>query len=163
MTQWDNYIADLPDFILEYLEKLKSIKERPDFHPESINGSALDHVKIVFNRAEKTKNLDLILAAIFHDLGKVDTVRVNQKTGYNMTPGHEFVSTKILENPEVIHYIDELGGHYDKIKFIVSNHMRMHQLSNMKPEKQQALRSSPYFKDLEIFSRMDDMLNPEFD
>lgn len=150
---FESIIKYLPVELQERLEKLKSNPERLDYHPE---GNTYDHIKIVVERLLKTYDSDLIMAGIFHDLGKLETTKPNPKTGQPSAFGHERKSAKlVLEHSD---FIERMGANVDNVYEIVNYHMRIKQMSQMGKKKQDELRVLPTFTKLEIFSRADSML-----
>lgn len=152
-NSFDELLEIIPTTIKHKLEELKSMRERPDFHPED---SVFEHIGIVFNRLLLTKDNDLIASALFHDIAKLDTMRINPKTGHPTSPGHDKKGVEILmENKE---WVENLGGNIKNISEICGQHMRIKQMSNMRPHKQEAIRNLENFDKLEIFTKADNML-----
>lgn len=150
---FEGLVATMPEDIQEIYEKLKTVEQRKDAHPE---GVVYNHVKIVTERAIKYGDFDLIITALFHDLGKLSTTRFDK--GYPTSYGHEAESTKILEQHK--DWVEKQGANYEAVHFVVSNHMKAHRMGEMRPAKQEILKSSPYFDRLVKFSYMDSMLIP---
>ena len=153
-------IETLPQSVKDKLDDLKGLRERPDFHPEE---SAFEHVKIVTERLISIRDLTLIACGIFHDICKVDTVKINEKTGFPTSPGHEISAVKFIESDlEVQRWILEFGADLEKVKGICLNHMRIHQLPQMREEKRKKYISQweldGILGKLLIFSKADDML-----
>lgn len=140
-----------PAEIQKLLDKCADIPQSEKWHPE---GHVLKHTKIVYERARATGNLDLSIAAIFHDLGKISTTKKN-KHGSWAAHGHEFVSKRIVEEHEK--WIESIGGDPDVIKDIVWNHMKIKQINNMRPHKKQALKELSVYPLLQKFTKCDDM------
>ena len=66
----------------------------------------------------------MIMAALFHDLGKMDTYKINPKTGRPTAHGHEKVSEDYVEQFRT--FIESFENtNVDTIKYIVKNHMKM--------------------------------------
>jgi len=152
MMTFQELINKAPKEIQEIIELLKEIEQNPEHHPE---GCVYNHEKIVVNRAIKYGDIDIIIAALFHDLGKAFTTKMSEK-GHWTSYGHEQKSSDIVQRYKK--WIEEQGANYDIVYFIVSNHMRIHFIDKMKPSKVKALKSHPYFPKLEIFSKMDEMI-----
>ena len=150
---FNEIVEILPGEIQDVLEKLKHIEQPIEWHPE---GSVFEHEKIVTQKAIQIGDINLIIASIFHDLGKLTTTKLNNKGKWS-SPGHDVESTKYVVKYE--DWIRNQGADFDEVKFIVENHMRMQHFSEMRKEKQIKLMSSPYFEKLELFSKLDDMLN----
>ena len=65
---FEELVALAPQDIKDELERLKTYKEDNRYHPES---SAYEHIKIVTTRLITTGDIDLIMAGVFHDIGKL--------------------------------------------------------------------------------------------
>ncbi|NJO90210.1 MAG: HD domain-containing protein [Chloroflexia bacterium] len=144
------YLVDeAPPTVRDYIDRLSNIPQSWDWHPE---GDVLVHTKIVFRRACKFNDPDLALAALFHDLGKVDTTEPNGKGGYS-AHDHETVSASlVLYNRN---WIKMMGGNVDKVHWIALNHMRVKYLDNMKANKRKDLVDHVWFSQLIEFSKCD--------
>jgi hypothetical protein len=153
-------IETAPHIVKRKLEQLKFLRERPDFHPEP---SAFHHIQIVTDRLIPTGNAELIMAGIFHDICKFDTVRENLKTGWPTSPGHDDAAFELIEeNMQVRAFCTQHGANPDTVALICKNHMRFHQLDAMRPAKQekqmQEWHEQGIFELLQIFGSADDML-----
>lgn len=148
MISFRNIFNQLPDSLKERIYFLKNIPQRADYHPE---GNTLKHVITVCKRAIKYGDIDQVIAALFHDIGKDVTFKMinGRPTAY----GHEFVSARLVD--EYSTWIKEQGANPEKVKFIVENHMKVKFLDKMRPFKVLALQSSPYFDDLIQFNQFD--------
>lgn len=136
-----------------YLDKSKNISQSPDWHPE---GNLLNHIRIVFNRAQRTKDINLVLAAIFHDLGKIDTTVKHPIIPNKWTAkAHEKYSTQITNDNKK--WIQQMGGDFDVVKYIVEQHMRIKYMDEMREHKKKIFMEHPFFPMLEKFSELDNM------
>ncbi len=143
-----------PNEIKNYIDKSKHINQSATYHPE---GSVYNHIKIVFNRAKRTGDINLMLSAIFHDLGKVDTTKAHPTIPDKWSAiSHEKVSVHLIIRHR--DWIEEMGGNYDIVYYIVDQHMRVKNFPEMKKIKQQAMRNHMYFHYLEKFTEFDNML-----
>jgi tRNA nucleotidyltransferase (CCA-adding enzyme) len=145
-------IYSLPDDVKNRFFGLWKVPQRPDYHPE---GNTLKHVIMVVKRAIKNypNNMNIILAALFHDIGKDETHSINPKTGFPTAYGHEDVSSELVK--KYSDWIVEKGGDPEIVYYIVKNHMNAHRLDQMKPSKQEKIKSDPNFGDLENFEKLD--------
>lgn len=147
-----NYIYHKADGYLKLaMYKMMYTWQNLQWHPE---GNAYNHAKIVTNRAAITGNIDLIVAAFFHDLGKVDTTFINKK-GTWAAYRHEFASLKYVERYK--DFIKDLGANYDAVWHIVKEHMRIQKYSEMRPHKKRKLEENPYYDLICKFAELDDM------
>jgi len=145
-----------PEEIKDYINKCEDTPQNPVWHPE---GAVSIHNRIVFNRAVKHGDINLIFAALFHDLGKVDTTKPN-KHGSFSAHGHEFVSAKLVK--KYSDWINSFQFGPDKadagvVHDIVINHMKIKKMDEMRPAKQAILRANPNFDKLNIFTTFDNM------
>lgn len=142
-----------PKVIQEYIDAAANVKQSILWHPE---GDVKTHINIVFNRAKRTGDINFMLAALFHDLGKVDkTVKHPTIPGKYSAHGHEVVSARLVKRYR--DWIEELGGDYDIVYYIVSQHMRVKHIEEMRPFKREAFRKEKYFDLVHQFSEFDDM------
>ena len=90
-------IKSLPDELKKLLFKHWEAKQNPEWHPE---GNTLKHILVVIKRAyhHYPNDPNMIMAALFHDLGKMDTYAINPKTNQPTAYGHEEQSTKSRES-----------------------------------------------------------------
>jgi hypothetical protein len=153
-------IDTAPHIIKRKLEQLKFLRERPDFHPEP---SAFHHIQIVTDRLIPTGNPNLIMAGVLHDIAKFDTVKQNPKTGFPTSPGHDDVAfTLVMDNMQVRAFCTQHNADPDTVALICKNHMRFHQLGDMRPVKRdrqiQDWKDQGIFDMLQIFGAADNML-----
>ena len=88
-------LTKLIDFVFSHSEQFQAISERDDYHPEP---SLLDHIKIVFDRAQESGDVNLQVTALLHDIGKIYTY-----AEYKNSYGHEETSAWIaIENSNCI-------------------------------------------------------------
>ena len=161
---FERLIETAPSKVLEKLESLKTLRERPDFHPEP---NAYDHTKIVVERLIQTSNPDLIMAGLFHDLFKAECATINPKTGYPTSPGHDKMAAKFIREHlsdtggdiSFAFFFDSIGADYKRVADLCEQHMRIARYSEMSEKKQKKLRDMEIFSDLCIFTQADDMLN----
>lgn len=154
---FEQIIMNAPSGVVGLLNDCKNTPQSPTWHPE---GDVFVHTRIVYNRARKFEDMNLALAALFHDLGKPATTKKNSKGSWS-SYGHEMVSGKIVETHK--DWILYMGGDFDKILNIVILHMKIKLIGEMKPAKQEILRNNPVYQDLLNFTECDNMktLTPE--
>lgn len=148
---FDEIVKISPIEIREILDQCENTPQSPKWHPE---GNVLKHIRIVYNRARKTEDINFALAAFFHDLGKSTTTKLNNKGGWSSI-GHEHASEKILLRHS--DWIINLGGNIETIRGIVINHMRIKLMDEMRPVKRKELMANPYYELLLTFSQFDNM------
>ena len=138
----------MPTKIQKLVMDLKNTPQSAEHHPE---GNVLKHTITVVNRALKHApgDMDLAVAAMFHDLGKATTAGTNKKG--NITHyGHEKASRKYVK--QFSSEIEKLGANPKNVLYIVGNHMRMHQFDNMRQTKKDMMIAHDQFKQLQKFA-----------
>jgi len=141
----------------EIVEKLKSTKENPLYHPE---GTVYNHINLVFNLAEKTGDPEVMLAAIFHDLGKIDTHAETLKSdgSYKISHiGHELKSLDYIH--EYFGLYSDMSKDKEAVYQIVKNHMKFHLWKSgemKKAAKRAEIENNPYFDKILLFSDCDE-------
>ena len=157
MNRFETLISRLP---ADLISELMACTQDPLWHPE---GDVYTHIRLVFEQAEKLfpGDNDLLVAAIFHDLGKPETreVKLREDGTEKITNyGHEFKSLNYVD--KYFHLYDDLTTDKNKILALVKGHMKAHQFSNgklKKPSKREAFKADQYFEDIMKFSKCDEM------
>lgn len=145
---------EAPKELQEYVDRCEQTPQSKNWHPE---GDVRTHTIIVYNRARRTRDINLMVAAFFHDLGKADTTEEHKLIPNKWSAkGHEYVSAKLVK--KYANWVEELGANFDIVYYIVSQHMRAKQFPNMRKFKQEEFMSHPYFSYVEKFGEFDDML-----
>lgn len=145
-------IKNLPAELKDLFFKQWQAKQSTKHHPE---GNTLKHIIIVLKRAyhHYPDDPNMIMAALFHDLGKMDTYAINPKTGEPTAYGHENNSTDYVEKyREWIEQFD--GADVDEVKYLVQNHMKVKPSTwdVMKDAKKEPIQSHPAFDKLMGFT-----------
>lgn len=152
IKSFEDILELLPDKQKHMIETLKQVRERPDFHPEE---SAYEHVRLVTEKCIKTGDIDLILAAVFHDIFKFKSNTINEKTGYPTAPDHDKdAALMVLDNSD---FIKSLGGDPLIVSGICFFHMRIKNFKIMKKSKKQKMINQPFFMKTLVFALADDM------
>lgn len=154
---FDQLVDIVPDQIFAMLQDLKGMRERPDYHPEP---SAFIHVQIVTERLMQTGDPDLIMAGLFHDIAKFETMRINPKTGHPTSPGHDKRGAELAV--KFGDFVESCGANVENVRVICKQHMRIKQMSQMRQFKQDQIKNLPQFNKLQVFTMADNMLQ-EFD
>jgi len=144
-------MRSLPPVLYDLFMELWYVPQRKEYHPE---GNVLKHSIVVIKRslAAYPNNINLALAAIFHDIGKLETLMFDE----NDEPtahGHEHESADIVN--EYRDWIKSIGGDPDIVWFIVKNHMRIKHIDEMRPAKRDALMKHKWFVYIDVFRRLD--------
>jgi hypothetical protein len=151
---FESICDNAPTHIRYYIEHSKGVPQTLKWHPE---GDLYTHIRVVFNRAKRTGDINFMLAAILHDLGKVDvTVKHPTIADKWTSKTHERISARITrENKE---WIESLGADFEIVHYLVEQHMRIKQLDEMRDAKKKTTMEHPFYPYLEQFTEMDDML-----
>jgi len=151
------FIETAPEEIKGYLEKCRKTPQSPTWHPE---GDVLKHTKIVFSRAAKTGDINYMFAAIFHDLGKTESTKLNKKGSWS-SYGHEFISARLVIKHK--DWISSQGADADLVHDIVISHMKIKMMDEMRKTKQEEFKTKPNYEKIREFSSFDNMktLTPE--
>lgn len=153
---FDEIVENLPEEIHKLLMDLKTLRERPDYHPEE---SVYEHIKIVTERLLQTDDPDLVLTAIFHDIGKLVKNIGNGPSGWPTAPNHpKFAGDMVDKHRDWIWWF---GANPDNVKWLCLNHMKFNEYSKMskKNTTRREIASSPLFNKLVLFNSADKMLN----
>ena len=137
----------MPKDLKQHVYDLKHQGQRKDKHPE---GNVLKHTIIVTRRALKTGDIDMALAAIFHDIGKSSTAGVHPKKGHITHFGHEKMSSELVK--KYSKWITSMGGNPEDVYYILNHHMKMKVFKDMRPKKQEKMKQHKLFGKLKRFS-----------
>jgi hypothetical protein len=134
---------------------MANCEQNPKYHPE---GNCDVHIRLVFDYAKENypEDTELLICAIFHDLGKLDTFKIHPKKGVPTAYGHERYAKRYLD--KYFHLYSDISTNKEKIEEICENHMKAHlykdgRLSN--PNKRKAFEDLKYFNDIINFSKCD--------
>lgn len=157
MSRFETLLADAPQVVKDIMESLKGLRENPLYHPEE---STFEHIRIVVGRLEDTGDVDLILSGFFHDLFKLKTAIVNEKTGHPSSPNHDVeVAAFIRHQKNVQDFIRAQGADVEIVASICEQHMRVKIIGEMKASKRWALMAHELFDKLCLFTLADKMSN----
>jgi len=143
----------LPQLIRDACSKCEQDKV---YHKE---GNVDVHIKLVFEWANQNYNdVDLLLAAIFHDLGKPETQRFKEKEGRIRISniGHETKCDFYID--KYFELYSDVSTNKEKVSEICNNHMKAHVYNDgtmSKPSKRKAFEDLKYFEDIIKFSNCD--------
>jgi len=151
IPSYDELYASAPQEIKDYIDKCNDTPQGTDWHKE---GNVGIHNRLVYDRAAEYGDINIALAAFFHDLGKVDTTKPNKKGGFS-AHAHERVSGKLVDKHRA--WVGSTGANFMQVKEIVDNHMRIKQMDEMRPHKQEAIRNLQTYPELVKFTKCDDM------
>jgi hypothetical protein len=150
ITDFKSLFIKMPSDLQKRVYNLKNFGQRLDKHPE---GNVLKHTITVVNRSIKDDDIDIAIAAMFHDIGKDETAGIHPKKGHITHFGHEKVSAGLVKKYR--DWIKSVGGNPANVYYIVKNHMRFKQLDNMRIQKVMKLKAFRAFDKLGKFSKHD--------
>ena len=145
-------VRSLPIELKELLFKQWHATQNEKWHPE---GNTLKHIIIVLKRAyhHYPNDPNMIIASLFHDLGKMDTHNINPKTGKPTAYGHEKEAVIYVEKFK--DWIESFEGtDVEEIKYIVKNHMKVKPTTweVMKDSKKEPIKTHKSFEKLMGFT-----------
>ncbi len=150
ITDFKSLFKKMPSQLQKRVYNLKNFGQRLDKHSE---GNVLKHTIMVVNRSIKDDDIDIAIAAMFHDIGKDVTAGIHPKKGHITHFGHEKVSAMLSK--EYRKWIESVGGNAANVYYIVKNHMKFKQLDNMGIKKVMKLKAFRAFDKLSKFSKHD--------
>lgn len=157
--------------ILPEVSNLKGVLQDERYHPEK---DTFIHTTLAIQSLPPNASLELVLATLLHDIGKPATRTIEKKTNikYNAADkntnitdkhndieihfyDHESVGAEIAER--VLQRLKFTSDTIDEVKWLIANHMRIHEFPNMRKSKQIRLVQEPYFNNLLELLRADIM------
>lgn len=135
-TIQDSMRLGIMEQIIPEFHLLETCEQYKDYHPE---GDALQHTLQALQYDEKASVIEK-MAILLHDIGKIHTKNNPNRFQYM---GHAEIGAKLAK--EILKQLKFSNGAIDEIVFSVSNHMKMHEIQNMRKSKRYALYSSEYF------------------
>ena len=150
VTDFKSLFQKMPSDLQKRVYNLKNFGQRLDKHSE---GNVLKHTIMVVNRSIKDDDIDIAIAAMFHDIGKDETAGIHPKKGHITHFGHEKVSASLSKKYR--NWIESVGGNTANVYYIVKNHMKFKQLDNMTMKKVSKLKAFRAFDKLSKFSKHD--------
>lgn len=116
------YETNIIDIIIPNFSKLADVQQPLEFHPE---GDVFKHTTMVLSKIEEGDSLHLILAALLHDFGKLFTYTFDMEKQRITFNEHDIVGAQ--QSKEVLFKLKYDNDTIDKVYYIISNHMKLHQ------------------------------------
>jgi tRNA nucleotidyltransferase/poly(A) polymerase len=135
--------------ILPEMEALKGCEQPPEFHPE---GDVFVHTRLMLSLLPETVSVPLVLAVLFHDLGKPPTMQVDP-TGRIRFNGHESVSARMTE--DILRRLRFSNDEITATVEMVQNHMVFKDVKNMRVARLKRFMARPTFDDELELHRVD--------
>lgn len=136
-------------YTLPDIYRLKNVKQGKRYHPE---GDVLIHTILCMK--EIKPNLELRLAAMFHDIGKYETQSIESEEEIHFYQ-HEKVSHELCKT--ILHNMTFSNEIVEKVSNLVKNHMLFFNIQVMKKSTLARLFKEDYFDDLLELHKADTM------
>jgi tRNA nucleotidyltransferase/poly(A) polymerase len=137
--------SGLMEEILPEILPLKGCEQPPDFHPE---GDVFVHTRLMLALLPAGASLPLVLATLFHDLGKPPTME-RDHTGRIRFNGHESVSAQMTE--KIMRRLRFSNEEIEATTAMVRNHMAFKDVQNMRVSRlKRFLARSTFDDELEL-------------
>jgi poly(A) polymerase len=141
--------SGLMEEILPEIEPLRGCEQPPDFHPE---GDVFVHTRLMLALLPKDASVLLVLATLFHDLGKPPTME-RDHTGRIRFSGHESVSAQMTE--KIMRRLRFSNEEIEATTAMVQNHMVFKDVQNMRVSRLKRFLARPTFDDELELHRVD--------
>jgi len=156
------------------INRMKNSMQDYYWHPE---GNVYIHTELVFNCLKKHNDKDLLLAAIFHDMGKPETqtIRARDKD-FNgdisklslkdlkiSNIGHEYKCEKYID--KYFYLFSDISTNIKKVKEICNYHLKAHLYISgklKKEKKRKDFENLKYFDELIKFEYCDANSNKKY-
>ncbi|PWU11296.1 MAG: phosphohydrolase [Verrucomicrobia bacterium] len=135
--------------LLPEIEALKGCEQPVEFHPE---GDVFVHTRLMLSLLPSQVSLPLVLAVLFHDLGKPGTARVDE-TGRIRFNTHEKLSAEMTIR--IMKRLRYSNSDIEKTEAIVRNHMAFKDVKNMRRSTLKRFLARPDFEDELELHRVD--------
>lgn len=134
--------------ILPEISNLKGVSQDERYHPEK---DTFVHTILAIDALPQDAPLVSVLATLLHDVGKPATrTEVGNEIHFY---SHEEVGTKMSE--KILRRLKYPTDIIDEVKWLVANHMRIHEFPKMRKSKQIRLVQESYFNNLLELLRAD--------
>lgn len=153
------HFLTIPEITERWL-RLRNLPDHPLYHPE---GTTLQHIFKVYNKSCKTKNVNLIFAALIHDICKADTGdwKEYKDVQYWSNPDHPKQAYDLLLScDDLKYYIWTQKGDYNLIAKICLWHQAIKDTEDTnKFLRRQLQGDTELLSYLLVFRQLDDMVN----
>ena len=132
--------------ILPEVANLKGVTQRNVFHPER---TVFGHVMSMLKGTARYKGilpkrelLDLRLAVLLHDSGKLNKIKKYDRSGRSWFPGHDKLSVEIAK--KALDRLKVPSSDKKAILWVIQNHMIFNKYLKMSPEERRRLLNHKY-------------------
>ncbi len=137
--------SGLLEQIVPELRTLRGCEQPEDFHPE---GDVWVHTRLMLSLLSDSAPLELVLAVLYHDLGKPGT-RVVDASGRARFDGHEKRSAEMAE--VILRRLRYSNAEIEAVVEMVRQHMAFKDVQKMRPAKLRRFMARPTFaQELEL-------------
>lgn len=126
--------------VLPELHACKGIAQPKEFHQE---GDVWEHLKKCVASCTDDHSIDVRLAALLHDIGKVETFSVSDRIHFNE---HAQVSAKIAA--KILTRLQMPKARLNKIHWLIEHHMMMNAFKDLSDERKAYWYFHPWFQEL---------------
>ena len=149
---FDFLYENAPESLKKLIDSTKGVEQNPVWHSE---GDVFKHIRLVTNRIGNAypQDRNLLLAGLFHDLGKATTTEWDENKQSWTARGHEDVSVQIVD--EYKDWFKKVDGNPTVVRNIVQNHMRIKYLDEFRLQNKIDLVNNPNFEDVIRFNSAD--------
>lgn len=148
---FNTLINNSPEELQKIIRHTLSIEQNPYYHPE---GNVYIHTEIVTCRLiDEFGDVNLTMAGLFHDLGKIKATYFDEKKQAYTSPNHDSYSLDIIDQFE--EFIIGYGADIEIVRYIVGEHMRVKYLRDFRVSEQIKMINHPHFKYLKKFESAD--------
>lgn len=141
--------SGLMDEIVPEILPLKGCEQPADFHPE---GDVFVHTRLMLALLPAGATVPLVLATLFHDLGKPPTME-RDPTGRIRFNGHESVGAQMTE--KIMRRLRFSNEEIEATTAMVQNHMVFKDVQNMRVSRLKRFLARPTFDDELELHRID--------
>ncbi len=136
-------------YLLPELEALKGCEQPVEFHPE---GDVFVHTRLMLSLLPSEVSLPLVLATLFHDIGKPGTARTDE-TGRIRFNAHEKLSAEITLR--IMKRLRYSNAEIEATEALVLNHMAFKDVQKMRRSTLKRFLARPTFEDELRLHRVD--------
>ncbi len=116
--------AGLLKRILPEVDRLEGVEQPEQFHPE---GDVFEHTMLLLDNLDNPSE-ELALAALFHDIGKPDTLERLDRIRFN---GHDKLGAEMFDR--IATRLRLPLRQSERVHFLIARHMQIGQVMKMKP------------------------------
>lgn len=136
----DLWELDILEHMIPELASCKGVAQPADYHHE---GDVWEHTLQCVRSFQPEHNIDVRLAALFHDIGKVETFSIKERIRFDH---HATVSGELAQ--KILQNMSCPKERSEKIKWLVEHHMMMAAFTDMNDERKAHWYFHPWFAEL---------------